>query len=816
MSEKSESQGMNEVVTPHPAVAKNPNITISSEAGSRPWVMHYWPLLVSTISSFIWIGVCVWVLMQSNRPFDRMPIYEIGGLMAAATIPLVVIWLISLVFLRTDPLRDYRLALAHGLEGLLSPLDVAQRRLNSIVGSLNKEISHVEAAADIASNRMDNLENRFREQITSLFEATTDTENKTAAFRDILSSERTQMEDLSKNITEEIKEMEIRFSQLKFDSESINNTARKNSESLSNEISFQNKSFDERSKKIENRLQSMGEKLTGISGAIATQTGDANEQLSQLEKEITAKQANMTGLMGRMDEVTQSICAQLAAQSTNITDLTAKAENSSTQLAENLKAQAGELTETAKGAILKASETGDVLQEHAQLMRNTMSEADNFFAEKAKNITNISEALEHSVNARVSGAEEAFEKQSDIIRTALIEQAVEIQGMLDKNADGTTSFLEITLKTLEDQSARLNQTVDASRENLEQKTGLIRDHYNAFEDISGKFETRMEGAESLIQGQQQKLISGINEISENISTAVDTIKDHSGELGSQAQQVIGDILEQSEQLRAQMDELRQSSENTTQEIQSLDRQMTEQMESAKWHETAGQIEAQCEHSMRQLENLTVKLQTLEGENEKITDKAEDNIKRISNELRQASESIYLASASAIEASDETGGAIERQNDKLQQLINAYQLSSKSLIKDAEAIESKYARRTGNAFSKVASRIIEQLQSQAIDLSRFIDQDMADDVWDSYLKGDRNVFLRRLKKVTNKKALEGIKNKYTQDSDFRRHVQEYMQCFEEMMANAMGMDGNSALSVTLISSESGKIYLALAQAVGRLS
>src|SRR5690606_21945565 len=97
---------------------------------------------------------------------------EAASLVAGIATPLVVLWLAALVFLRTDPTREQRLALNQGLLDLLAPVEQAERRINAMTQRLKKQIEAVEAASDIASDRLGHLESRFQTQINELFTAT--------------------------------------------------------------------------------------------------------------------------------------------------------------------------------------------------------------------------------------------------------------------------------------------------------------------------------------------------------------------------------------------------------------------------------------------------------------------------------------------------------------------------------------------------------------------------------------------------------------------------------------------------------------------
>ena len=54
-----------------------------------------------------------------------------------------------------------------------------------------------------------------------------------------------------------------------------------------------------------------------------------------------------------------------------------------------------------------------------------------------------------------------------------------------------------------------------------------------------------------------------------------------------------------------------------------------------------------------------------------------------------------------------------------------------------------------------------------------------------------------------------------DSDFRENVNHYIHDFEAMLRNLLSTRDGNALGVTLLSSDMGKLYVALAQGIERI-
>ena len=57
--------------------------------------------------------------------------------------------------------------------------------------------------------------------------------------------------------------------------------------------------------------------------------------------------------------------------------------------------------------------------------------------------------------------------------------------------------------------------------------------------------------------------------------------------------------------------------------------------------------------------------------------------------------------------------------------------------------------------------------------------------------------------------------YENDAAFQAHVNRYIHDFEAMLRHLLSTRDGHAISVTLLSSDMGKLYVALAQAIERL-
>jgi len=119
------------------------------------------------------------------------------------------------------------------------------------------------------------------------------------------------------------------------------------------------------------------------------------------------------------------------------------------------------------------------------------------------------------------------------------------------------------------------------------------------------------------------------------------------------------------------------------------------------------------------------------------------------------------------------------------------------------------------FSRRAALITESLNSVAIDIAKTLSADVADTAWTAYLRGDRGIFTRRAVALLDGGEARAIAQHYETERDFRENVNHYIHDFEAMLRSMLSTRDGNALGVTLLSSDMGKLYVALAQAIERI-
>lgn len=189
--------------------------------------------------------------------------------------------------------------------------------------------------------------------------------------------------------------------------------------------------------------------------------------------------------------------------------------------------------------------------------------------------------------------------------------------------------------------------------------------------------------------------------------------------------------------------------------------------------------------------------------------AAETMRRVTGDtvVRQV-DSITDATRLAVEAATQATERLAAQVDTI---------AEQSERVESRIVEARQERETAekDMLTRRVATLIEQLNSASIDITRAFAPDIADSAWAAYLKGDRGVFTRRAVRLLDASQAAAVVDLYDRDTGFREQVNRYIHDFEAMLRMILAQAEGSPLGVTLLSSDMGKLYVALAQAIERL-
>jgi hypothetical protein len=157
-------------------------------------------------------------------------------------------------------------------------------------------------------------------------------------------------------------------------------------------------------------------------------------------------------------------------------------------------------------------------------------------------------------------------------------------------------------------------------------------------------------------------------------------------------------------------------------------------------------------------------------------------------------------------------AARSASDRLtQQMITLGQTAS-ALEAHIEHTNKEQREKDSEAFAKRVALLIDSMHSAAIDVGKILSDEFDDKAWGAYLKGNRGVFTSRAVRLIGGSETRAIRAHYESDPEFQRSVNRYVADFESMLRRVLAERDGAMIAVTLMSSDMGKLYAALAQAV----
>lgn len=233
---------------------------------------------------------------------------------------------------------------------------------------------------------------------------------------------------------------------------------------------------------------------------------------------------------------------------------------------------------------------------------------------------------------------------------------------------------------------------------------------------------------------------------------------------------------------------------------------------------AGETQEKLREALETLEHATQSAYSAleEGTRERVGSLGEKLSKEAMVEMEKALNANMSASIGAIETAASQASSVGRDTtaqlrDQLAKVNELTANLEQRIARSRELAEEE----VGNDFARRMALITDSLNSNAIDITSALSTDVTDTAWDSYLKGDRGIFTRRAVRLLENGDAKEIAELYQSDDAFKGNVNRFIHDFEAMLRSMLSTRDGNALSVTILGSDMGKLYVALAQSIERL-
>jgi hypothetical protein len=407
----------------------------------------------------------------------------------------------------------------------------------------------------------------------------------------------------------------------------------------------------------------------------------------------------------------------------------------------------------------------------------------------------------------------------------------------DEASHTLVSGLSRNLAELHQRFASMTDTGLSSTEALEQSVTTVR---QAVEQLYDELNSGTDRATSFI-GQAQVMAEAVSDLAHQLNGDIPAAFAQVEEMAGRTRAAASSIAPEVEAMRA-------SAEGAAARVSETEASLARQKQ--VWEQLVANMGENIGTTGEQLRGLGELAEAANSAARKIVADTGpdliDSLLRVRETAQQAAERAREAIAEVIPTSvaalgdasreaviEAVSGTVTEQLGVLSQLAERAVVSARkaserltrqmlAIGKTTSAIEARIEEsqreREEQESQKLSQRVallIESLNSTAIDVTKILSNEVTDTAWTAYLRGDRGVFTRRAVRLLSSGEARAIAQHYEEEPEFREQVNRYIHDFESMLRRVLADREGFPLGVTLLSSDMGKLYVALAQAIERL-
>jgi hypothetical protein len=563
---------------------------------------------------------------------------------------------------------------------------------------------------------------------------------------------------------------------------------------------------DVRGEAIAARLSQETQKIENLSDQMAQGAGRAAEtiatRLAEEQQRVESLSDRMAGAATRAAETVASGFSEQTRRLEGLADQMADAAAQATESVAGRAAQLKATLENAEGSLKNAAQSLDV---QAAGFRAAISAAAEAPYTAAVELDSQAKKIETIADAALARAEFVLARQEKH-RAAMNEllgrfkdDSVALEGALNRQRAG----MEQALEALGSETKRFELVTGDTERHLE----LIMANAAArATELTGAFAAEAERLKQASDAANQVLAGMLSALRDASNGAHTLIGESAEQAKHDARVLVGEAMAECEKL------LRAAGEMSAQ---------TAQIRSG-----LGAVISDVEQHIARLPMLAADeaqrvRQLVQQETEQMLDFSARTLSTIHARASQSKAAPAPAQPPRAEPEPEGLKGLARKFTQRQKRDQRADLRGdgknwdmKQLLEAAESGEPAKRLAPGGAAALGALELA--LAEMAVDLEAIaMDGAPGSAEWKRYLAGDRAVFARTLAAAIDDAAVDRIAALYREDDRFHQAADAYLSEFESLLARAKEGDGDGLLTSTILSADTGKIYLAIAYALGRL-
>lgn len=511
--------------------------------------------------------------------------------------------------------------------------------------------------------------------------------------------------------------------------------------------------------------QRLAQSVETSSVALSHQVAEASQQMDQAIETVASRLANARSNLDQTAE------AQTGALQARVEEL----EQALARMAESMAARANDSRRDMRAAAddlgLTLTTLATSANESEATIRQIISAADAQILSAERRLQAMDRESTEAL-ARLAFALSALDGNVATLSERLAAGSGHAE-IFDAKAERVRSLLD----TIRHQT---DEAIPSALADLDGKASASRQGINQLRDGVAEVDNEMIRLGSVLGNFEARIVTQSSEIAR--------LAENSESSWQLRAEEIGTLIAAMRSAREEIDQINDHSAikltETMRDVQREAQAAADEARRAMDHAIAGATEKLGEDSAAALEKV------LRGKAEELVGKLESAINRAVGATSEAS----LHLKDQLSRVDDLATHLERR------------------VSDARELAEE---RTDNDFARRLALLTESLHSAAIDVDKILSAEVSDTAWSAYLRGDRGVFTRRAVRLIDNGEAKDIAQTYETDPEFFELVNRYIHDFESMLRTVLSTRDGGVMGVTLLSSETGKLYVALAQAIERL-
>lgn len=795
-------------------------------------------MLVPQIGTLGWVGA----LLQPGMVFA----------LAGIALPILAFWLFASLVWRAQELKLMSSAMTEVAVRLAEPDRGAEQSIATLGQAVRQQVHFMEEAVSRALGRAGELEALVHNEVSALDRAYQDNETRIRALiqelggeRDALNATSGQMHATLRSIGNEVPVLIESLSQQQLKLAHIIEGAGQNLIALEGSLLTASGQFEqtfqtatnEINLKITGAADQLGSRILTATSGIETTLSTRTDHLQTILTEYTT--ALNSALGGRAEQmqnvfeeytrvIDQTLGARAEALDVTVLERTRALDaafSNRLQLFDDTMVRSTLAIDAAVGA--KAEALSIAMETHAKQLSDTLG----------RQATDLDETLMHGINAVRRTSEsitrqsvkaiEGLSGQADMLRTVSENLLSQIHGVTNRFETQGQSIMRAA-NALETANYRIDSTLQSRQRELTDTLGRLTDQTGEIDQMLAGYTANVETTVGRAFERSHAQVAEIERLRLEASQASHAgdraIEDLRGRVSTVQQEFDGAFGQMSTRFQSTTDDLRQQNERA-------------------------QAELQREH-----DRLRAETERLPSYTRDLTDNMR---KSVAEQIRALDQAAQFANRRDITPPTDGDGRLARlPGPSLTETIRAAGIVAPQPAPQQSASAPNPAPVSGPAPSAPAapvpasppsrwsvgdllSRASNEATVQSIaasaapqqavvvqqtppdanvsidSMARALDPAMAQAVWQRVLAGQRGVMVRGIYAAEGRGLFDQVVQRLGSDAAFRTMVERYVQEFDQIIAASQNTDPSGRTLEQHTSGPSGRVYLFLAHALGRL-